>query len=122
MLKEIWTATQEIKIIKATVNGFGKRLEKMEVRCNNVYHQRGIRFMNDHGPNIESVVQIFEKEYGYANKISGYDLVEKVLNAYAKTIARKNIFFVSVLNSLAFRFVEVISIIALAIFFAIRIL
>lgn len=110
MLKEIWEATKDIENIK-------ERLGNIEEKINDKWFNRGVAFLGDHEGNIESIVKIFEKDYGYKIKVSGFDLVTKLLNLHAKNIERKSIFLTGILNSVAFRLIELICIITLLILF-----
>lgn len=119
LLKQIWEATKDIKIINEKLNDFDERLKKIEEK--NVWEAKGIRFMNDHGQKVVEIVGIFSKEYGNSEKISGYDLIKNVLNSFAKSAERKRIIFISIMNSLAFRFIEVICVMFLIIYFVLKI-
>jgi hypothetical protein len=117
MLEKIWKATENIKTITKTLDDFSIRLQKMEGRCNNIWHQKGIQFMNDNGKNVEGIVDIFKNGYGNTQKISGYSLIKNVLNSYAKNVERKNLIFTSFINSLMFRIIEILSVVGLFILY-----
>lgn len=120
LLKEIWEATKNIKSINEKLDDFDKRLKNMETQSNNIWTQEGIKFMNNHGHKVVGIVEIFNKKYGNSDKISGYNLIENVLNSFAKSKERKKLFFISVINSLAFRFVEIICIILLFLLYLLK--
>lgn len=120
LLKEIWAATQNIKVINEKLDNFDERLKSIETQNAKIWTQEGIKFMNDHGHKVVGIVEIFNKKYGYSQKISGYDLINKVLNTFAKNNERKKIVFTSIINSLVFRFIEIICILFLFIFFLLK--
>lgn len=120
LLKEIWEATKDIKTIKEKLIAFDNGLKSMQKRCNSIWTQEGIQFMNKHGHKVVGIVEIFNKKYGYSQKISGYDLINKVLDSFAKNTERKRIVFTSIINSLVFRFIEIICIVFLFLLFLIK--